>query len=462
MPCLIAAPASGSGKTLVSLALSALARQRGCSIQTFKVGPDYLDPQLLSAASGRPCRNLDPLLCGSAWVQQSFEQHSSQAELCLVEGVMGLFDGRGPTSEGSSAHVAQLLHLPVVLVVEASRQAGSVAALVRGFRDHQPQLQLAGVVLNGIGSARHRTLLEEALASIAMPVLGALPRDPRCDLPSRHLGLLPAHELADLQERLGAWAALAEQHLRMETLWPLLQSPTGRSGVEQGQGNALGASPNGEATIAIATDAAFHFRYPEASELLEAQGLEVAPWSPLADQALPKGCRAVVLPGGYPELHAADLAASTRSLQALRQAHSKGMPIYAECGGLLLLGETLLDSHGEPHSMAGILPFQAKRGDLSLGYREATAGTASLVLRPGETFCGHEFHRWQLQTSQPCPQQLWQLKGWGVPERHEGWGSAGLHASWLHLHWGGCPSIPRRLAAAAKRWGDASDPCAAL
>ena len=198
MPCLIAAPASGSGKTLVSLALTALARRRGRSIQTFKVGPDYLDPQLLSGASGRPCRNLDPLLCGESWVQRSFAEHGSKADLAVVEGVMGLFDGRGPSSEGSSAHVAALLKLPVVLVVEASRQAGSVAALVRGFRDHQPGLRLAGVVLNGVGSPRHHALLAEALAGIAMPLLGALPRHESMELPSRHLGLLPAHELADL------------------------------------------------------------------------------------------------------------------------------------------------------------------------------------------------------------------------------------------------------------------------
>ncbi|MFZ9566520.1 MAG: AAA family ATPase, partial [Vulcanococcus sp.] len=182
MPCLIAAPASGSGKTLVSLALSALARQRDCSIQTFKVGPDYLDPQLLSAASGRPCRNLDPLLCGERWVQQSFERHGGMAQLALVEGVMGLFDGKGPSSEGSSAHVAQLLDLPVVLVVEASRQAGSIAALVRGFRDHEASLRFAGVVLNGVGSPRHEALLREALAAIAMPVLGALPRHSSLEL----------------------------------------------------------------------------------------------------------------------------------------------------------------------------------------------------------------------------------------------------------------------------------------
>ncbi|MFZ9217172.1 MAG: cobyrinate a,c-diamide synthase, partial [Vulcanococcus sp.] len=366
MPCLIAAPASGSGKTLVSLALSALARQRDCSIQTFKVGPDYLDPQLLSAASGRPCRNLDPLLCGERWVQQSFERHGGMAQLALVEGVMGLFDGKGPSSEGSSAHVAQLLDLPVVLVVEASRQAGSIAALVRGFRDHEASLRFAGVVLNGVGSPRHEALLREALAAIAMPVLGALPRHSSLELPSRHLGLLPAHELADLDQRLSAWADLAQRHLDLECLWPLLQAP---------QPSPLGVSAPAEplehqqppVRMALASDAAFHFRYPEATELLDEQGVEIAPWSPLADEALPQHCRGVILPGGYPELHAAQLAASQRSLKALRDAAQQDLPIYAECGGLLLLGRSLIDPQGAAHAMAGLLPFEARKGSLSLG-----------------------------------------------------------------------------------------------
>ena len=474
MPCLIAAPASGSGKTLVSLALTALARRRGRTIQTFKVGPDYLDPQLLTAASDRPCRNLDPLLCGEAWVQASFHRHGKAAELTLVEGVMGLFDGRGPSAEGSSAAVAALLGLPVVFVVEASRQAGSLAALVRGFRDHQPELHIAGVVLNGVGSERHHALLTEALASIAMPLLGALPRHDSLELPSRHLGLLPAHELSDLQQRLGAWADLAERHLDLEQLWPLLEAPKGSpaSPLEASQAAVHPAvhravqpalepaawstsTASSPVPVAIASDAAFHFRYPEAAELLEAQGLTVLPWSPLADEALPPGSRALILPGGYPELHAAALASSGRSLAALRGAAAAGLPIYAECGGLLLLGQSLADANGLEHAMAGLLPFHARRGSLSLGYRDALAHNDSLVLRRGERLCGHEFHRWQLNAEgleaneQGGP--LWQLAGWGSPARAEGWSSPRLHASWLHLHWGGCPQIPLRLAAAARR-----------
>ena len=452
MACLIAAPCSGSGKTLLSLALTALARRRRQSIQLFKVGPDYLDPQLHTAASGQPCRNLDPLLCGEAWVQQSFQRHGSRSQLALVEGVMGLFDGRGPSPEGSSAHVAALLDLPVVLVVEASRQAGSVAALVRGFRDHQPSLQLVGVVLNGVGSERHHALLAEALSSIAMPLLGALPRHDSLELPSRHLGLLPAHELADLEQRLGAWADLAERHLQLEQLWPLLQAPKPKPGQGSQPNTAEPASAaRGPVRIAIASDAAFHFRYPEASELLAQQGVEVQHWSPLADQALPGGCQALVLPGGYPELHAAQLAASQRSLQELRRAQQQGLPIYAECGGLLLLGQELTDQQGNAHAMAGLLPFRAERGQLSLGYRSATALRSGLVLQCGEQVSGHEFHRWQLNTSPDKADQLWQLEGWGCPPRPEGWSTATLHASWLHLHWGGCGFIPQRLAAAARR-----------
>ena len=449
MPCLIAAPASGSGKTLVSLALTALARRRGRSIQTFKVGPDYLDPQLLSGASGRPCRNLDPLLCGETWVQRSFAEHGSKADLAVVEGVMGLFDGRGPSSEGSSAHVAALLKLPVVLVVEASRQAGSVAALVRGFRDHQPGLRLAGVVLNGVGSPRHHALLAEALAGIAMPLLGALPRHESMELPSRHLGLLPAHELADLNERQGAWADLAERHLELEQLWPLLQAPAAAPATDP---NPISpANAGAPTTIAIASDAAFHFRYPEASELLHGQGMHVQAWSPLNDDPLPEDCQAIVLPGGYPELHAEQLAASRRSLAELKRAHQQGLPIYAECGGLLLLGQQLSDPHGQLHAMAGLLPFRAQRGGLSLGYRTATALGSGLVLQQGEQLCGHEFHRWQLSpTAVGEAETLWQLEGWGAPARNEGWSRPQLHASWLHLHWGGCPFIPERLAQAAR------------
>ncbi|MEB3176506.1 MAG: cobyrinate a,c-diamide synthase [Synechococcus sp.] len=451
MSLLIAAPCSGSGKTLVSLLLAAVAAERGLGLQTFKVGPDYLDPQLLSQASGRPCRNLDLLLCDQAWVQRSFRWWSQQHPLALVEGVMGLFDGLGPSPEGSSAAVAKSLNLPVLLVVEASRQAGSLAALVRGFRDHDPELQIAGVVLNGVSTPRHQQLLSESLAAIGMPLLGVLPRHPALELPSRHLGLLPPQDLPDWPQRLQQLAQLAPQWLQLDQLLPLLQvapQPTLDSPLLQ-----LGpaAEPHG-AVVAIARDQAFHFCYPELAESLQHLGCTVQWWAPLQDQPLPPDTAAVVLPGGYPELHAAELSACRRSLEALRAHGQAGRPIYAECGGLLLLGEQLEDRDGQRHAMAGLLPLSARRGALSLGYRRATALTDGLLLRRGEQLRGHEFHRWQLEPYDPTRKQqaLWHLEGWGVMTTVEGWSDSAIHASWLHLQWGGCPSIARRFGRAAQ------------
>jgi cobyrinic acid a,c-diamide synthase len=289
--------------------------------------------------------------------------------------------------------------------------------------------------------------------------------------------LLPPGELSDLAERQRRWAHLAERHLDLEALWPLLQSPSPLPGerdpidwrlaqTQASPGAGRGASPQ-PLPIAVASDAAFHFRYPEANEMLRALGLEPLPWSPLADDPLPDGCRAVLLPGGYPELHAAQLAASGRSLQALRTAAKQGLPIAAECGGLLLLGRELQDPEGIPHAMAGLLPFSAARGALSLGYRQATAWRDGLLVRRGETLWAHEFHRWQLLpdggkglinycdfASEPLLElgnraNLWQVEGWGVPTTCEGWTTTTVHASWLHLHWAGCPEIPLRLAAAS-------------
>lgn len=460
MSCLIAAPCSGSGKTLLSLSLAALARRRGASVQTFKVGPDYLDPQLLGSVAGRACRNLDLQLCGADWVQRAFQWHASRADCVLVEGVMGLFDGRGPSAEGSSAQVAALLDLPVVLVVEASRQAGSLAALVRGFRDHgPPRVNLAGVVLNRVASQRHRALLEEALASIDIPVLGVLPPHPALELPSRHLGLLPPQELANFGARLDVWSHLAETQLHLDRLWPLLAplpSPDGGldpiAAVLAGAPSLGGTSERKPACgpVLMAQDLAFHFTYPETAELLIALGLEVQPWSPLADEPLPPHCGAVLLPGGYPELHAAELAAARRSRTSLARAHRQGVPIVAECGGMLYLGDTLVDGGGASWPMAGVLPFEARPGALSLGYRRAQALADGLLVREGEVFGGHEFHRWQWLPSSHSPTgtMLWQLEGWGIERSLEGWTTPTLHASWLHLHWAGFPKIPLRLAAA--------------
>lgn len=447
MACLIAAPSSGSGKTLLTLSLIAWARQQGQSIQPFKVGPDYLDPQLLTAASGRPCRNLDLSLCGEDWVRGSFLRHGSTADLAVVEGVMGLFDGIGPSSDGSSAAVAAALQLPVVLVVDASGQAQSLAALVRGFQQHDPSLRLAGVVLNRVSSPRHRELLDAVLEGIDVPLLGSLPRNLSLELPSRHLGLAPAHELERLEGRLEAWASLAQEHLDLGALLPLLQPPSSRVPPL----DSLNAEPpNGTSRsllpVAVAQDAAFHFRYPEMQESLEALGMPVLSWSPLADEAIPEEATGLILPGGFPEQHAAALSECKQSLTALRHWFRQ-RPLYAECGGMLLLGQTLTDLEGRAHPMAGVLPFGARRGNLQVGYRQLTATADSLLLRKGERYVGHEFHRWSLETVGK-EESLWQVEGWRSQRREEGWNLNNVHASWVHLHWGGCSTISCRWRAA--------------
>ena len=453
MACVIAAPASGSGKTLLSLCLIAWARRHGHSIQPFKVGPDYLDPQLLSLTATQSCRNLDLPLCGADWLQLSFCGYGGRSEMALVEGVMGLFDGIGASSEASTADVAKLLKLPVVLVVDAGGQARSLAAVVRGFRDLDPDLQLAGVVLNRVNSPRHRQLLEEVLSDIGVQCLGCLPRDPSLELPSRHLGLAPAHELRALQIRQGRWASLAAQHLNMSLFQTLLQAPNpGPDAIQTVFTPVLETTkPAHPLPVAVAQDEAFHFRYPEMLECLDRLNMPVLPWSPLRDEPPPEQACGLILPGGFPELQAENLSRCRRMLSALHKWIQR-KPIYAECGGMLLLGERLADPDGHFHPMAGLLPFDARRGRLQVGYRQLEACSDSLLLLRGERIRGHEFHRWQL--SRECDQgvggegALWQVEGWNVERRAEGWKAPNLHASWVHLHWAGCSTISCRWRAA--------------
>lgn len=467
MGLIIAAPQSGSGKTLLSLCLTAALRQRGLTVQTFKVGPDYLDPQLLGALSGRPCRNLDPLLCGEPWLRPAFHHWGRTTDACLVEGVMGLYDGLGPSQEGSTAHVARLLNLPLLFVVDAARQGASIRAMVAGFHQQEPGLSWCGVVLNGVGSPRHQHLLKAALEPTGLPVLGSLPRCGAMALPSRHLGLLPPAEIHHFQARCEQLAAMAERQLDLDRLLPYLQASRGAPGpspfLATSARNTAPARPQPRPSgvsaplVAVAHDQAFCFLYPEQREWLEHWGARIQVWSPLADQPLPEGTAAVVLPGGYPELHGATLAQAARSLRALRLAHDRGLPIYAECGGMLLLLRTLHDPDNRPWPMADILPGAARHGILQLGYRRALACGASPVVRPREQVVGHEFHHWQWAPEPDDSSQnvsplhtLWQLSGWGVPTRSEGLAHGRLHASWLHLHWSGQPQVPRRLVAAAR------------
>lgn len=382
---IVAAPASGSGKTLVTLALVAALRRRGIRVAAAKAGPDYIDPSFHELASGAPCLNLDPWAMRSGTLAGLVGALERAAEIVVCEGVMGLFDGTGPSGEaGSTAELARLTGWPVVLVVDAKGQGASVAALVAGFARHDPAITVAGIVFNRVAGPRHRAILEAAMARHLpdLPCFGAVSADPTLALPGRHLGLVPATEAtpaADIAERaavgldIGGLAAAARSSSLPATEIAAPMPPLGQR-------------------IAVARDDAFVFVYSSVLDGWRRQGVEIAFFSPLADQA-PLG-DAVYLPGGYPELHAGRLAGSTCFLSGLRRAARSGAAIYGECGGYMVLGEALTDSEGVTHRMAGLLPvatsFAQRR--LHLGYREACLLRGGVLGGRGARFRGHEFH----------------------------------------------------------------------
>ena len=443
MALIVAGDRSGVGKTTITLALLASLRQRFPHqvVQSFKVGPDYIDPMFHRAITGRPCRNLDPLLTSERYVRQCFTAHSQGADYALVEGVMGLFDGAAATETASTAHVAKLLGVPVLLVVDAQRTSRSVAALVHGFRSFDPAVTVAGVVLNRVGSDRHRDLLLAAMAAIQMPVLGVLRRDAEIAIPSRHLGLVPSDELV-MPPLMARLAHIGQSAFDWERLLPRLipeVSPTPAD--ERATLTPPASAP--PLRLAVATDAAFNFYYADNLDLL-AQGAEIHHWSPLQDP-WPKGVDGLYLGGGFPEMFAAALAANQPGRQGLQRAVQSGLPIYAECGGLMYLCRTLRDIGGAAHAMVGAIPAQVTMGDrLTLGYRRAEALASTPLVNAGESVWGHEFHHSQMVITSPAP--IYDLQRFdGGPLPPEGWHSSTIHASYLHLHWGATPHLPQRF-----------------
>ncbi|ABX09047.1 cobyrinate a,c-diamide synthase [Prochlorococcus marinus] len=437
MACVISAPASSSGKTILSLILAAWARSKGKSIQTFKVGPDYLDPQQLSLVTKRPCRNLDLTLSGPEWVQNSFSSHKNSAELTLIEGVMGLFDGVGSSREGSTSDIARLLNLPIVLIINASGQAASIGALVKGFRDTDLNLNIEGVVLNNVNTSRHRSLLTEVLEDMNVRVLGCLPNSEDLHLKSKNLGLSPPHELGRIEARIKLWKFIAEKYLDLNYFEKLLASPNCENKksakiIERKAKNKVLDKP----LIAIAEDKAFHFNYPETKECLIEMGMEILTWEIIKDEPIPKEVKGVIIPGGFPEEFAEEISQCKRSLNSLQKIFCK-RPIYAECGGMLILGNAIEDINGNEYPMTGLLPFKAREGSLKVGYRRLTAHKRSLILSPHQKLVGHEFHRWHLSINENKKDLSppWLSTGWGLDPVSEGWSNNLLHASWIHLHW---------------------------
>jgi cobyrinic acid a,c-diamide synthase len=388
---ILAAPASGSGKTLIAAGLLRHLSRRGTRVATAKAGPDYIDPTFHAAASGRPCVNLDLWAMRPATLAGLITELEAKADVVLCEGVMGLFDGTGPDGEtGSTAALARLTGWPVVLIVDARRQGASAAALIGGFARHDPQLPLAGVIFNRVAGPRHRALLQTALARHVpgVPCLGAIPQDPALELAERHLGLVPAGERVEAETVIVHAATAVSAALDINALLALAR-PSNLSGAAP----VIPLPPLGQ-RIAVARDEGFVFAYPAVLDGWRRSGAALSFFSPLDDEPPDPDADAVYLTGGYPELHAGRLAVAERFFGGLRHAAAVGTAIYGECGGYMMLGEALTDAGGQAHRMAGLLPLATSFAErrLHLGYRSLTLLQDGPLGKTGERFRGHEFH----------------------------------------------------------------------
>jgi cobyrinic acid a,c-diamide synthase len=445
----IAGTHSGVGKTTVAASVLAALRRRGLRVQAFKAGPDYIDPSYLSRAAGSPCRNLDTWLLPPDAIGELVARRAPHCDIGIIEGVMGLFDGRsGEDEAGSAAHLAKLLGAPVILVVDAYAMARSAAAMVLGYQRFDPELPLAGVILNRVaGQAHYEMAAGPIKQATSLPVLGYLPRDEALRLPERHLGLIPMVEGPAGDEFFQRLAETVERQIDLDLLLRL-----GSTFQWRGARRLFPAKPlPPRARIAVATDRAFSFYYQDSLDLLEAWGAEIAPFSPLADPALPPGTDAVYIGGGFPELYARELAQNEGMKRSLQEAARRGKPIYGECGGLMYLGETLGDPLGCTYPMAGLVPLSSTMGGrrLTLGYREARLLHDSPFLPAGETVRGHEFHWSELSEPPPRSKAAYLLPDKG--DRPEGYAEGSVFASYLHVHLASDPRLAPNFMATAAR-----------
>jgi len=444
----IAATRSGDGKTTVATGLMAALAAAGLRVSAHKVGPDYIDPGYHAAATGRAGRNLDPWLTSEELIAPLFLHGACGTDVSVIEGVMGLFDGAAGRGDfASTAHVARLLTAPVILVVAAGGAGRSIAATVHGFASYDPAVRIAGVVLNQVSSPRHEQILREAVAGTGIPVLGALPTEAVLHTPSRHLGLVPAAErAAEVSTWLPALRALVRDHLDLGQVTaiaraaPSLTAPQWTPAPADRAARAS-AGPGAPVRVAVAAGPAFTFRYAEHYELLAAAGAEVAEFDPITAGALPAGTDALLAGGGFPQLYASDLAANASLRAEIAGRAGGGMPVIAECAGLLWLGAEL---DGRPQ--CAVLPATATMTPkLTLGYREAVALTSSPLAEAGTAVRAHEFHR-TASVPRRGSSPAWRLADGSA----QGWATSTLLASYLHVHWVGLPGVAGRLVAAAR------------
>ncbi len=440
----IAGVRSGVGKTTIATGIMGALTRRGYTVQPFKAGPDYIDPSYHEVACGVPSRNLDTWLMAHRTVLELYQRASARSQISVIEGVMGVFDGHSSLSEeGSTAELAKLLDAPVILVADASKVARSVAAEVLGYQRFDPALRLAGVILNGVGGPRHLEFCQPQIeATTGLPVLGYLPRRDELVQPERHLGLIPTVEGTVAQKWYDALIAQVEDTMNLDRIVQLA-SPSSQPPVTK-EVYPAELQPK-RARIAIAKDRAFSFYYHDSLDLLDAWGAELVPFSPLEDDRLPAGTGGIYIGGGFPEMFAAELGENRAMHRAIRDAVRRGIPIYAECGGLMYLGRSLSDLEGVQYPMVGIIPAVSAMSSrrLTLGYREVESRTDSPILRRGQKVRGHEFH-WSTLESPPDPEQS-VYRVLDQDGRPDGFQTGSVWASYVHIHLGSDPSLAPRF-----------------
>jgi cobyrinic acid a,c-diamide synthase len=444
---LIAGTHSGVGKTSVVLAILGALRHRGIRVQSFKVGPDFIDPMYHREVLGAPSYNLDSWLMGQEGVQQAFARLAPADGVSIIEGVMGLFDGRATGPEGSTGEVAAQLHVPVLLVVDVGGMSRSAAALVQGYARFDPDVQVAGIVLNRVGSVRHYHLVKTAIEEQAgLPVWGYLGWDEALVLPERHLGLVPVEEDAAFQRVCTALGEAAARTIDVDAVLAAAQHvmplQIATSAPDQPQPRII--------RLGVARDAAFNFYYEANLQWLQHWGADIVTFSPMADTELPAELDALYFGGGFPEVFAKPLAENHPFLAALRRAHSDGMPMYAECGGLMYLVEAIQDRAGGCYPMAGLLPGLCRLTERlqNFGYKEVVSLRDSLLGPAGMQTRGHEFH-YSLWEGRPPDTSLYRTRSSHGDEREEGYSVGPLTASYVHLHFDACPWVAQSLVGQA-------------
>ena len=451
----IAGTHSGVGKTTITAGLIAALRQRGLKVQPFKVGPDYIDPSYHTLAAKRVCRNLDTWMAPTDRVQALFANGTQEADIAIVEGVMGFYDGLGYDNEaGSTAEVARLLGAPTVLVIDAGGMARSAGAVAYGYQQFAPDLPVAGFILNQVGGDAHGRGVAVAIErATALPVLGWLPRDSALEIPERHLGLVPTAEPGRWQDFIQAASNAIARHIDLDRLLTIATAaPPLIAPCLAAHGRAEQQTTAGGPVIAVARDEVFSFTYEDNLDLLRAAGAEIAFFSPLHDHALPLNATGVILSGGFPELYASQLAENVGMRQALHEAHTQQMPIYAECGGLMYLTQAIVDLDGREHPMVGLLPGRSvMSGKLTLGYRLVWAADDSWMLSAGEPVRGHEFHYslWEDRPSDLLPAYKTLPRSGEGEACPEGAHQGNLLASYIHVHFWGKPELATRFVQAA-------------